>query len=339
MRKVPVAEAVGMILCHDLTKIVPGVEKGRAFKKGHQITAADVPLLRDIGKENIFVWDPEPGMVHENEAALRLASAAAGPGISWGEPNQGRVNLVASSEGLLKIDVRLLQQVNSLEGIAFATLHNNQVMKAGTVVAGTRSIPLAIADSTLQEMERICLDSFPLLQIKPFRPLWVGVVTTGSEVYQGRIEDGFFPVLKRKMAPYEARLLGQVIVPDDPVCITDEIRRMIAEGAELVLVTGGMSVDPDDVTPAGIRATGAEVVSYGVPVLPGSMFMLAYMGHVAICGLPGCVMFNKTTIFDLLLPRVFAEDRIRREEIAGLGHGGLCLECADCRYPDCPFGK
>ena len=339
MRKVPVTEAVGMVLCHDITRIIPGREKGRAFRRGQVITPGDIPTLLDLGKEHIYVWESEETMIHEDEAALSLARHAAGPGLRWDQPSQGRVNLRAVHDGLLKIDVSQLNRLNSLDDIAMATAHNNRVVTKEQIVAGTRVIPLAVRRDILEEAEEICGQAGPLLTVKPFQSLWIGVVTTGSEVYSGRIQDGFCSVIKQKTAPFGAKVLGQVIVPDDPVMITREIHQFVAEGAELVLATGGMSVDPDDVTPVGIRATGADVVSYGAPVLPGSMFMLAYLGHVPVCGLPGCVMFNNVTIFDLILPRIFAGERISRPDIVALGHGGLCDECADCHFPACSFGK
>jgi len=339
MRKVPVTEAAGMVLCHDITRIIPGREKGRAFRRGQVITPGDIPTLLDLGKEHIYVWESEDSLIHEDEAALSLARHAAGPGLKWDQPNQGRVNLRPVHDGLLKVDVDQLNRVNSLVDIAMATAHNNRVVKKGQIVAGTRVIPLAIRREILEEAEEICSQAGPMITVKPFQPLWLGVVTTGSEVYSGRIQDGFCSVIKQKASPFGARMLGQVIVPDDPFLISHEVRQFVAGGAELVLVTGGMSVDPDDVTPVGIRATGAEVISYGAPVLPGSMFMLAYLGHVPVCGLPGCVMFNSVTIFDLILPRIFAGERISRSEIVSLGHGGLCDECGECRFPACSFGK
>ncbi len=339
MRKVPVTESVGMVLCHDITKIIPGREKGRAFQKGQVITPGDIPRLRDLGKEHIYVWKDKAGLIHENEAALSLAKHAAGPGLSWSRPNQGRVNLKADYDGLLKVQANQLNSVNSIDDIAMATMHNNRIVVKGQLVAGTRVIPLAIQSHLLKQAEELCSKPGPLLTVKPFHALWVGVVITGTEVYSGRIQDGFCNVIKKKTIPLGARMLGQVIVPDDPSLIAQEIRQMISLGADLVMVTGGMSVDPDDVTPLGIRATGAEVVSYGAPVLPGAMFMLAYLGHVPVCGLPGCVMFNKTTIFDLILPRIFAGERLNREDIVSLGYGGFCEECDVCRYPSCSFGK
>ena len=338
MRKVPVTEAVGMVLCHDITRIIPGCEKEEP-SAGQVITPGDIPKLLDLGKEHIYVWEPEIDLIHEDEAALRLARHAAGPGLSWDQPNQGRVNIRATRKGLLKVQVDRLHQLNELDDVVMATLHNNRVVAKDQVVAGTRVIPLAIQRHLLEAAEEISGKPSPLITVKPFQPLWVGVVTTGSEVYSGRIQDGFCSIIRQKTAPFNARVLGQVIVPDDPHLISTQIRQLIAEGAELVMVTGGMSVDPDDVTPAGIRATGADVVSYGAPVLPGAMFMLAYLGHVPVCGLPGCVMFNKTTIFDLILPRIFAGEHLNRSDIVNLGHGGLCEECEICQYPACPFGK
>ncbi|NLJ77035.1 MAG: molybdopterin-binding protein [Peptococcaceae bacterium] len=339
MRKVPVTEAVGMVLCHDITRIIPGREKGRAFRRGQVITPGDIPTLLDLGKEHIYVWETGNSLIHEDEAALSLARHAAGPGLKWDQPSQGRVNLRAAYDGLLKVHVKQLNKLNNTNDVVMATAHNNRYVKEGQIVAATRITPLAVHSDILKEAERICTKESPLLEVKPFQSLWLGVVTTGSEIYSGRIRDGFCSIIRQKTAVFGAKMLGQVIVPDDPHLICAEVRQFVAEGAQMVLVTGGMSVDPDDVTPVGIRATGAEVVSYGAPALPGAMFMLAYLGRVPICGLPGCVMFNGVTIFDLVLPRIFAGERISREEIVSLGHGGLCAECTTCHYPACSFGK
>ncbi|MDD3653947.1 MAG: molybdopterin-binding protein [Desulfotomaculaceae bacterium] len=339
MLKVPVADAVGMVLCHDITRIIPGREKDRAFRRGQMLIEEDIPKLRDLGKEHIYVWESSPDLVHEDEAAMRLALLAAGPGITRGEPNQGKVNLRASYDGMLKVRGDRLNQLNSLDGVVLATLHNNRVVSKDQLVAGTRVIPLTIQRQVLDEAGKICSETEPLLSVKPFQPLAVGIITTGSEVYSGRIEDGFTSVISEKVASFGARLFGHILVPDDPHLITAEIRRFIGEGAELVVLTGGMSVDPDDVTPTGIRAVGADVVSYGAPVLPGSMFMLAYLGQVPICGVPGCAMFNKTTVFDLVLPRIFTGERLTKSDMVALGQGGLCEECSICRYPACAFGK
>lgn len=339
MKKVPVEEAIGYELCHDITKVVPGKEKYRAYRRGQLITAADVPNLRGMGKENIYVWEPSDDLVHEDEAATRLASRAAGKGLSVTEPSQGRVNLCAQYDGLLKIDANRLNYINNLDNIILATMHSNRPVVKGQTVAGTRVIPLTIGRHILEKAERLASDPEPLISILPFNPLWVGIVTTGSEVYNGEVQDGFGKLIRKKVTPFGGRIMGQVIVPDNAEIIAQEIHNYIEEGAELVVVTGGMSVDPDDVTPLGIRTTGFEVVFYGAPALPGSQNMLAYRGHVPICGVPAGALYSRTTTFDLLLPRIFAGDRISRADIAALGYGGLCEECKVCHYPLCPFGK
>jgi molybdenum cofactor synthesis domain-containing protein len=338
MKKVLVTEAVGMALCHDITQIVPGQEKKRAFKKGHVIREEDVSTLLDLGKRHIYIWEPEPGEVHEDDAALLLARVASGEGLVWSEPNQGKVTISSLRDGLLRVLSGKLYNINSLPGISFATLHNNRRVLKDQTVAGTRVIPLTIQQEILDQAEEYS-KGLPVISVKAFSPLWVGVITSGTEVYEGRIKDGFFPVIKKKIASFGGRLLAQVIVPDNSKIIAEEIHRMIAQGAQLVLVTGGMSVDPDDVTPKGIRQSGAREVFYGSPVIPGSMIMLSYLGNIPVCGLPGCVMYNRNTVFDLLLPRFFAEDQVNREDIVAMGHGGLCQECEVCHYPDCAFGK
>lgn len=339
MRKVPVEDAVGLTLGHDLTKIIPGREKYRAFRRGHIIAPEDIPRLKDIGKEHIYVWEPSDTMVHEDEAAVRLAGAAAGPGLYCTEPGQGRVNLKAQYDGLLKVQVERLNWINNLDNVIFATLHHYRVVVKDQVVAGTRVVPVAIEREILQEAERLSAEPVPLLTVKPFNSLWTAIVTTGSEINSGRIKDGFGKTIRKKINPYGGRWMGQTIVPDDPDLISTEVQNFIANGAELVLVTGGMSVDADDATPNGIRSTGAEVVFYGAPVLPGSQFMLAYQGHVPVVGVPGGAMFSRITTLDLLLPRIFAGETIIRADIISLGHGGLCEGCSYCRYPSCSFGK
>ncbi len=339
MRKVRVEDAVGLTLGYDITKIIPGREKGRAFRKGQIITEADIPKLKDMGKEHIYVWEPEEKLLHENEAALRLAKLAAGPGLTWTEPNQGRVNLIAEEAGLLKVKAELLQQINNLPEIILATLHNHRVVKEGQVVAGTRVVPVAVEQTIVEAAEKIGQGRGPILALMPFLPLKVALVTTGTEVYSGRIKDGSAPVIQNKIAPYGGQWLGQVIVPDDPNRISAEIMRFIEQGAQFVVVTGGMSVDADDTTPQAISDTGAEVVFYGAPILPGSQFMLAYQGPAAICGVPGGALYSRKTTLDLLLPRIFAGDRINRSDIVAMGHGGLCEGCEICHFPQCPFGK
>ena len=339
MRKVAIEEAVGLPLGHDITEILPGKVKRRAFQRGHVVSAQDIPRLRSLGKEHIYVWEADDHLVHEDEAAMRLARSAAGFGVSISTPNQGRVNLQAAVPGLLKVRVSQLQWINNCDDIIFATLHNNLVVKKNQIVAGTRIIPLAIKKELLLEAEHLASQPLPLVEIKPFQSLWVGVVTTGSEVNSGLIRDGFNYILRQKVNALGGRWMGHTIVPDDPELIAGEINNFVVEGAQLILVTGGMSVDADDATPKGIRTSSAQVVFHGAPVLPGSHFMLAYLGRVPICGVPGGALFNKVTTLDLVLPRIFADERISRADMSALGHGGLCQECQSCHYPNCSFGK
>ncbi len=337
MKSVPVQQAVGMILCHDITKIVPGEFKGRAFQKGHIIREEDIPELLSLGKEHIYVWDNPEGYLHENEAAGRIARAVAGAGLRLTEPNQGKISFYAAQEGLLKVDKNLLAAVNSIEQVALATRRGNLRIGESDLVAGTRVIPLVIAAESIRQIEELCRIK-KVLEVIPFKLSRVGMVTTGNEVFHGRIQDKFGPVVRGKVEQFGAKIIRQIIVPDSPERIAAGIRDLIAEGAEVVCVSGGMSVDPDDVTPAGIRLSGAETVTHGVPVIPGSMFLLAYLNQVPVMGLPGCVMYDRTTIFDLVLPRIFAGEKISRAELVNLGYNGLCLECPECRYPLCSFG-
>ena len=339
MKSVPVQDAIGMVLCHDVTQIIPGKFKGRAFKKGHIIRPEDVSKLRDIGKEHVYVWEIQEGFLHEDDAAIRIAKAAAGQGIVLSEPKEGKVELSAASRGLLKINSDALYHINEVDQVICATLHTNQTVTEGKIVAGTRIIPLVIEESNILQVEKICKTHCPLVAVKPFKPHTVGIITTGTEVYHERIKDTFTPVLRNKFHELGSMVVQQRIVPDSTELIAQAIAEFTGNGVELIAVTGGMSVDPDDVTPAGIKAAGGRIITYGAPALPGAMFLLAYIGSIPVLGLPGCVMYHKTTIFDLIMPRILAGEVIVREDIIKLGHGGLCANCEECRYPGCSFGK
>jgi len=339
MIKVRVEDAVGMVLCHDITQIIPGEFKGRAFKKGHIVTTEDIPKMLRIGKENLYVWEKKEGYLHEDEAALRIAEAVAGSGISLTEPNEGKINLVAGLRGLLTIKVSGLNEINNEDQVVVSSLHRNQIVETGTVVAGTRVIPLVIDYKIIERVEELAKRYKPIVEVKPLLGMRVGIVVTGSEVYKGRIEDKFGPVVAEKVTKLGCSVIRKINVTDSIEMISDEIKKMLREGAELILITGGMSVDPDDLTPAGVVAAGGAIVSYGAPVLPGSMFMVAYIEETPVLGLPGCVMYSKNTVFDLLLPRILAGEKITRQDIVILGHGGLCANCFPCRFPSCSFGK
>ncbi|MBU0994835.1 MAG: molybdopterin-binding protein [Proteobacteria bacterium] len=339
MQIVPIKKAVGMVLGYDITEIIPGQFKGAAFKKGHIIHETDIPKLLNIGKKHIYVVNLSEDMIHENEAARRMAEAAIGCGVTLSDPSEGKIELLSTGKGLLKVNAAALEQINLLEGIMFATIHGGHIVQNGQKLGGTRIIPLAIPQKDIETVEHICESFYPVITVKPVKPHTIGIVTTGSEVYHGRIEDKFGPVLEKKFNTLGSHILRQVIVDDDIEMIAGAIRELIKEGADFIATTGGMSVDPDDVTPSGIKAAGGSVLTYGAPVLPGAMFLLAEIDGIPIVGLPACVMYVRTSIFDLIVPRLLANETVTRLDIARLGYGGCCMGCEECRYPKCGFGK
>lgn len=340
MLKIRLEDALGSVLLHDMTQIIPGKVKDVRFRKGHVVKEEDITVLLSMGKENLFVWDQVPGLIHEDEAAMRLAKAVAGQGLSLSEPKEGKVNLIAEEDGLLYAQEDGIFALNSLEHIVLATLHNHTPVKKGQKIAGTRVVPLMIEEEIVREAEgRASKYKERLLQIRPLQSKKVGIVITGSEVYHGRITDKFGPVLHSKVTAWGSVVMGQSFADDKAEMIQAQIYEHIANGAEMILVTGGMSVDPDDVTPTAIKGIGAEVVTYGAPVLPGAMFLLAYRNGIPIMGLPGCVMYSRITVFDLVAARILAGECLTRADIVKYGHGGLCLECKTCVYPNCSFGK
>jgi len=337
MQVVKTEDAVGMVLCHDITKIIPGEFKGRAFRKGHVVQEEDIPELLKLGKDHIYVWEFKKGFVHEDDAAIRIAKTITGYGISLTEPKEGKVNLVADIDGLSTINEELLFEINSIDQVVVATITNTKPVQKGEQIAGVRVIPLLIEEEKVIKIERLA-DVNKTISLAPFHPAKVGIITTGNEVFHGRISDKFGPVVRAKSEHFGCQIIEHTIVPDDADRIAQVIKSYADSGIELILTTGGMSVDPDDVTPSGIKKTGAEIVTYGAPVLPGAMILVAYLGSIPILGLPGCVMYHKTTVFDLILPLVLTGQKISRKHLVKLGKGGLCLQCAECRYPACSFG-
>lgn len=322
LKVIPVEEAVGTALAHDITEIVPGKHKGPAFRRGHIVQAEDVARLLDLGKAHLYVMELEPGELHEEEAARRLAQAAAGDRIRLTDPVEGRVNFVTDLAGVLKIDESRLYRFNELGELILATLPTNSYVKSGTVVAGTRTIPVVVREELVERAEAICAGA-PIVSVLPLAARRVHLVVTGSEVFYGRIQDGFEPIVRRKVSAVGSDLQATKFAPDDPDRIAAHIEDSHRAGAELILVSGGMSVDPDDLTPEGIRRSGARIECHGFPVLPGSMFLLAYLEEIPILGLSGCVLHDPFSAFDLLLPRLLTGERIGRAEIVALGHGGL----------------
>lgn len=341
MKLIRTEDAVGSVLCHDLTQIIKGVTKDAVFRKGHIVQPEDIPVLLSIGKEHLYVWEADESMLHENDAARILVDLCKSEGMSESAVKEGKIELAAAVDGLFKVDSKRLQLVNSFGQMMIATRHGNTPVHKGDKLCGTRIIPLVIEKVKMQRVQELC-GAEPLLRLLPYKIKRAAVLATGSEVFHGRIKDTFTPVIEAKLAEFGVEVIHKEILDDAPEQITAAIKAAIEEkGAELVLCTGGMSVDPDDQTPLAIKNTGANIVSYGAPVLPGAMFLLSYYGEqqVPVLGLPGCVMYAKRTIFDLALPRVVARDLITAEELAALGEGGLCLSCSVCTYPACGFGK
>lgn len=337
MKAIPVKESVGSVLCQDITKIVPGEFKGAQFKKGHIIQEEDIPILLSLGKEHLYVWETKEGDLHENEAALRIAQAVCGENIAYDEnPGEGKCGLTAKIRGLFQVDSPRLIEINSIEYVTVATLPGHYQVEEGSRLGGARVVPLVVESAVVEGVEEICR-SGPVLRVAPYQPLRCGIVTTGSEVYKGLIQDKFGPVMREKIEFYGGVYLGQLICPDDAGEISAAIARFKSQGADLIINTGGMSVDPDDVTPAAIRSTGARVITYGAPVQPGNMLMLAYWGDTALVGVPGCAMYFKTTVLDPILSRIFVGDRLSKEDFARMGEGGFCQSCEVCRYPLCYF--
>ncbi len=338
MKLIRTQDAVGHVLCHDMTQIIVGVTKDARFRKGHIVREEDIPVLLSMGKEYLYVWEKQEGMLHEDEAAEILCDAAQNDHMQRSEVKEGKIELKATSEGLLQVDVERLMRINSLGEVMIATRRNFSRVKAGDKLAGMRVIPLVIDAEKMHKVAAIAGPSNPLLSIRPYLIRRCTILVTGNEVKKGIIEDSFSQIVERKLSELGVTVSAKILTGDDEAYISACIRQAVADGAEMVLCTGGMSVDPDDRTPKAIRDSGARIVSYGAPVLPGAMFLVSYLGDVPVLGLPGCVMYAQRTIFDVLLPRFVAKVPVTARDIASLGNGGLCLQCEPCTFPTCGFG-
>lgn len=342
MKLIKTEDSVGQVLCHDITQIIKGVTKDAVFRKGHIIKKEDIPVLLSVGKDHIYVWENDESMLHENDAAMVLYNMCAGANMHPSDVKEGKIEVISDCDGLLKCDKKRLTVVNSFGEMMIASRHGNTPVKAGDKIAGTRIIPLVINKDKM-ERAREAVSGSTIFSVLPYKKKTVGVITTGNEVFYGRIEDTFTDVIRDKLAEYGIAIEYHKVINDDNVKITQACLNAIEQGCDFIICTGGMSVDPDDKTPLAIKNTKADIVSYGAPVLPGAMFLLSYYRVedkvIPIVGLPGCVMYARRTIFDLVLPRILADDIISGEELAALGEGGLCLNCAQCTYPNCGFGK
>ena len=337
MRKVKVEEAVGLTLCHDLTEMRDGF-KGAAFRRGHVITEADIPHMLDMGKRTVFVWEENAGEIHEEDAALRMAAMAPVAGAHYTAPSEGKVLLLADTEGMFRVDTALLREINRIGDLTISTLPDHYPVHPGMRLASMRIVPLVTREEQIIRAEAMCQGRL-LLQLLPYRPLRTGIIITGSEIYHGRIRDKFEAVARRKLAAYPGEVLEAEICDDDLDMLVNTARRFLDQGADFLIFSGGMSVDPDDLTPSAIRQLGCEVVTHGVPSQPGNMTLMAYLGDVPVMGVPGAAVSLPTTIFDVMLPQVFAGVKFTREDLIRLGDGGLCQLCGSCHFPNCTFGR
>ena len=339
MKEIRTVDAVGHVLCHDMTQIIRGVTKDARFRKGHIVREEDIPVLLSMGKETLYVWEKEEGMLHEDEAAERLRALAQGKNMHATLPKEGKIELVSDIDGLFLADVNRLEEVNGVDEVMIASRHTFTPVRKGNKLAGMRVIPLVIDEKKILEAEKSA-GTKPIFEVLPYQLKTAGLITTGNEVAKGLIRDTFTPVIIEKLASYGIEVKYHCTPGDDMGKITEAVKEYHEKGVDMVLCTGGMSVDPDDRTPGAIKATGCEIVSYGAPVLPGAMFLLGYFeDDTPVMGLPGCVMYARSTIFDLLLPRIAAKVKVTKKDLVKMGHGGLCLGCETCTFPNCGFGK
>lgn len=336
MKKVKVEDAIGMELCHDVTAMYDGF-KGAAFKRGHIITEEDIPKLLDYGKKTVFVWEANAGEIHEEDAALRMAAMAPLENGHYTGPSEGKVLLFADTDGLFEVDTELLRKINSIGDITISTIRNHYPVKAGARLASMRIVPLVTEEEQIIQAENLCKGK-SLFKLLPYRQLKAALIVTGSEVYSGRIKDKFEPVVRAKLAAYPCDILGMTICDDDVSMITAAAQKYLDDGVDLLIFSGGMSVDPDDVTPLAIKTLGADIISYGLPAQPGNMTLVSYLGNVAMLGIPGAAISLPTTMFDVLLPQIFAWEPFTKSQLISLANGGLCQQCSSCHFPNCTFG-
>ena len=339
---VPAVEAMGRRVLHDMTRIIPENVKGPAFKHGHTITVEDIDILKKMGRKNIYVEGQRiPGQewVHEDEAALTFARAMAGDGVTFTEvPSEGKVTLLAERDGLLVVDEDRLEIFNLVPGVMCASRQSFSVVNKGGRLAGTRAIPLFLQRINFNKAQAV-LGSDPLFKVLPMHRAWVGILVTGTEVFQGLVKDSFTTIIRTKLEKLGCQEFQSVIVPDDRMEISRGIKKLLDSNIDLLVTTGGLSVDPDDLTRQGLIEAGAVDILYGAPVLPGAMTLLASIGAVQVIGVPAGALYYETTSFDLLVPRLLAGLTITRHDLARLSHGAFCLECKKCTFPQCPFGR
>ena len=337
MKKVKTENALGLELCHDVTAMRDGF-KGAAFKRGHVITQEDIPELLRLGKKHVFIWESEAGEIHEDDAALRLAAICKTEGTHFTKPSEGKIVMTADICGLFLVDTELLRAVNSVDDVTISTLPNHYPVSKNSRLASMRIIPLVTQEANIIMAERLCAGK-KLVDLLPYKTMKAGIIITGSEIYHGLIRDKFEAVARSKLENYPCEILGVTICDDDSEMLNSAITSYLTQKADIIIMSGGMSVDPDDLTPSAIAHTGAEIISYGVPSQPGNMTMLAYLNHTALIGVPGAAIMMPVTVLDVLLPQIFTGLKFTRDDLIRLGDGGLCQLCDKCHFPNCTFGR
>lgn len=339
MKKVRVEDAIGMTLCHDITAI-RGNFKGAAFRRGHVITPEDVEKLKDIGKQHVFIWEEQAGEIHEEDAALRLSKLCQVEQGVYTGPSEGKMVQTAGTFGMFRVNVELQRAINRIGDITISSIPDHYPVEPGDRLCSMRIVPLVTQETQIQAAEQLCRESErPLMELHPYKKLKAGIIITGSEIYIGRIQDLFEPVLRKKLSYFDAEILGVRICDDDEKMLDEALHHFLDMDADLILMTGGMSVDPDDLTPTAIRKTGAEIVTYGMPSQPGNMLLVSYLGKTCITGVPGAAAKLKTTTLDVVLPQIFAGVKFTKEDFVRLGDGGFCQGCKTCHWPNCTFGR
>lgn len=340
LKKIRVKDAVGEQLSHDVTEIRPGEFKGAAFQKGHTVCDEDICHLQKLGKNHLYLIDLEKDEIHENQAASILANGLAGEGVIWEDnPKEGKISLYAANDGFLVINKANLAAFNMVDEVMSASLHSYTLVKKGQQVAATRAIPLVMKKNPVERAAAIASQGDGTVSVHKLKDAKVGVIITGNEVFHGLIDDKFAPVLKKKINDLGSHVNSIEFAPDNVALIQEAIEKHISSKCDLILLSGGMSVDPDDVTRKGVRNAGATEMHYGAAALPGAMFMIAYINGIPLLGVPACGLHHKVTVLDLILPRILIGEHIGKKELAFIGHGGLCMDCPECTHPHCPFGK
>lgn len=323
MRKVDFKNAIGNRLAHDICEIKGTDIKQVAFKRGHLITAEDEDYLLELGKQHFFILeDGDENLVHEEDAAHIMFETINNGDFTPSPVSMGKISFLAKTDGFLIVDKQLLTEFNCLGEISAASIPNMRYVTKGQEIASMRIIPLFTTDRKIEQIKSFARAQ-EIFKIAPIENTKIAQITTGSEVANGLIEDGFNPKLKEILNRYQLTIDEYQIVTDDKQQIKTKILEAKANGAELILVTGGMSVDPDDLTPGAIKAAGTNIITYGTPIIPGSMFLYGILDQTPVLGLPGAVIFEQQTAFDLLLPYALTNTPISNYQIMEMSVGGM----------------